>query len=439
MRIVQVVHGFPPNQVGSIEEYTREISRRLAKSNEVHVYSRDSNAFNPRYSEIAEEIEGVHVRRLNNPFTICNYRRYEDRAVTRKFRDLIRDTKPDLIHVQHLWGLSASILSASSEASIPVVMTLHDYWLICRRMSLLRPDLQLCSGPGAKKCLDCRLMELRRFRVTELARKALRLVPDELWDEASIALATQMLNTSSSKLLETILEHSSRTRYLSEIAKTVNHFIAPSEFVRDTYGAFGFPSRSIIVRPHGVNTSQFTNLVKSRSNKVRFAFIGSVDEHKGLHVLVQAFNILVGKDAELNVWGATPAPRYLEELKQINKNPNLKFMGFHKDPASIFRQTDVLVVPSIMYETFSLVAREALLTGTPVIASDLGALSEAVIEGGTGFLFPRNNPIALARCMTRFVENRELLTQMKTNLPSVRSMDEHVQELESIYEGMIHP
>lgn len=279
-------------------------------------------------------------------------------------------------------------------------------------------------------------MELRRFRIAELARKAFRLIPDRIWNNASISVAMQMLRASSSELQQTIFSHSSRTRYLAEIAKAVDLYIAPSQFVRDLYVAFGFPSESIIVCPHGVKTDQFANSAKSRSNKVRFAFMGSVDEHKGLHVLVQAFNSLVGKDAELQIWGATPSPRYLEKLRHLSRNPNLRFMGFHTAPVSILRETDVLIVPSIMYESFSLAAREAFLTGTPVIASNLGALPEAVTDEKNGLLFPRNNPTALARCMLRFVEDRELLVRMQRNIPDVKGMDEHVRELESIYGGI---
>jgi glycosyltransferase involved in cell wall biosynthesis len=280
-------------------------------------------------------------------------------------------------------------------------------------------------------------MELRRLGFPELVRYGCRLVPEHFWDSASETAAQRMLRGRSPLLDQLLFTHSSRTRYLAETAKAVDLFIAPSKFVRDVYEDLGFPRRSIMICPHGVRGDRFVNQTKSKSGKVRFAYIGSVDEHKGLHVLVRAFNRLVGKDAELRIWGAIPNPRYLRELRLLNENPNLQFMDYCDDAASILLGTDVLVVPSIMYESFSVATREAFLTGTPVIASSIGALPEVVAEGVNGFMFPPSDWVRLAICMLRFVEDPELVSRMQKNMPVVKTIDEHVQELECIYDEVI--
>ena len=108
-----------------------------------------------------------------------------------------------------------------------------------------------------------------------------------------------------------------------------------------------------------------------------------------------------------------------------------------EDLPEVLNDQDVLVLPSICPETFSLVIREANLMGLPVIASRIGAIPEAVHEGVNGFLFEPGNVGELRRLMLRFIEDPELVRKMASHMPKTKFMEEHAMELEGIYQGII--
>ena len=105
--------------------------------------------------------------------------------------------------------------------------------------------------------------------------------------------------------------------------------------------------------------------------------------------------------------------------------------------SEILKDQDVVILPSIWPETFSLVIREANLMGLPVIASRIGAIPEAVHEGVNGFLFEPGNVGELRRLMLRFIEDPDLARKMASHMPKTKFMEEHAMELEEIYQGII--
>lgn len=116
-------------------------------------------------------------------------------------------------------------------------------------------------------------------------------------------------------------------------------------------------------------------------------------EHKGLHVLVKAFSLLDAKNASLLIYGDTGAnPLYTKLIKEIsNEDKRIKFMGtFPNDQImKIFKDIDVLVVPSIWYENTPLVIFSAFAAKTPVIGTDIGGITEVVKHGYNGMVFPK--------------------------------------------------
>jgi glycosyltransferase involved in cell wall biosynthesis len=111
-------------------------------------------------------------------------------------------------------------------------------------------------------------------------------------------------------------------------------------------------------------------------------------------------------------------------------------MGRYTDVREPYSNVDVLVVPSICYESFSLVIREAFITQTPVIASDIGALTEAVQDGKTGLLFQSGNPDDLYEKIRSIIENPDLMKKFKSNIKPVKTIQEQAKEIEAIYEDL---
>jgi len=153
MRILQVVHSFPPGDFGGTEMYTYSLSMELSKTREVYVlYPAYGGS---RYDLNYLKRNGLNIYELNIPFSerimrLFNFKSsYLDAKVEEKFRELLIKIKPDCIHFQHLIGLSASLIKIANEKGIPTVLTLHDYWFICPAIQLLKCNSTICKTTRA--------------------------------------------------------------------------------------------------------------------------------------------------------------------------------------------------------------------------------------------------------------------------------------------------
>ena len=106
----------------------------------------------------------------------------------------------------------------------------------------------------------------------------------------------------------------------------------------------------------------------------------------------------------------------------------------------ILRRIDLLVIPSLWHETFSIVAREALLSGTPIVASEVGAIPEVVRSGQNGLLVPAGDTDSLHHALHSLSTNRDLLARLRDgtllSAKEITGMKDHVRKVELIYQSM---
>jgi hypothetical protein len=137
------------------------------------------------------------------------------------------------------------------------------------------------------------------------------------------------------------------------------------------------------------------------------------------------------------MYGATVPARqaYADRLRDETQGLPVRFFdGYRHDQiASILAQHDVLVMPMIWEETFSILTREALSAGLPVIAARRGALPEAVQDGVNGLLFEPENAADLRRCLLRLIAEPELVRRLGDYETQVKTLDEYAEEIENIY------
>ena len=156
MRILHIVHGYPPHGHGGAELYAESVATRLARQwgDQVCVLTREHVESEPEFRIREEFRPGVSLFWINNTFRTT--RRFEDTYVnariTAQAARIIDRVRPDVAHIHHLTCLSTTIVDALASRGIPVVVTLHDYWLICHRGQLLDRTLARCEGPGDQGC-----------------------------------------------------------------------------------------------------------------------------------------------------------------------------------------------------------------------------------------------------------------------------------------------
>jgi glycosyltransferase involved in cell wall biosynthesis len=159
VRILLIVHGFPPAASGGTEVYVRDLAAALAASggDDVMVLTRESDAHRPELSVRVSADGPVRVTTVNNTFQSCMSfeESYANPAIERIAGGVLDDWQPDVAHVQHLTCLSTAIPRQAARRGIPVVATLNDYWLICHRGQLVDLDGRRCQGPFEGGCARC--------------------------------------------------------------------------------------------------------------------------------------------------------------------------------------------------------------------------------------------------------------------------------------------
>src|SRR5262245_17382514 len=149
MRVVIVVHGFPPRAQGGSEIYAQAHARELVRQfgDEVLVLTREQDVHRPEYAVRTEQRDGFRVVWINNTFrqTRSFEESYRNEAIGSIAEHVIDEFRPDAAHIHHLTCLSTTIVPSLSARSVPCFMTLHDYWLMCHRGQLLDRDLRICN------------------------------------------------------------------------------------------------------------------------------------------------------------------------------------------------------------------------------------------------------------------------------------------------------
>jgi glycosyltransferase involved in cell wall biosynthesis len=436
LRVLLVVHGFPPETRAGTEVYTIEVAEELRRrGHHVSIVHRVADAGRPNYSLDVGEWSGFPIYRIVNHLDYAGIgETYHNEAIEEKFRWVLGATSPEVVHFQHALHLSTGCLRLAREAGAAVILTLHDYWFICPKVQLIRPDRSVCRlrrpGLGCVACASGRSAPIRIGKaLTPVLGPAMRAAIRG-W-----AAASKRTPRLGNRMLNNALALERRSPTILRDLEAVDLLVAPSPFLRDRYVEHGVRRDRIVVCRNGIRTKPLQGIVREPSSVLRIGFTGSLVWWKGLDVLVDAFQLLPQGVARLDVHGdhsSTEALRaYHEKLVARVRVPGVRFHGGYtadRLPA-LHREIDVLAVPSLWFENAPLAIQEAHAAGSPVVASRLGALPGLVRDGVDGLLFAPGDAKDLARVLRRLVDEPDLLPRLRRGIPRVKDVEEHVTEL----------
>jgi len=452
MKIVQVIHRFPPHSLAGSEIYTYTLSRELAKEHEVYVFHAINNPDSEEYEMRCGAYEGFQVCTINNTFKDCTsfQRTYKNDVIAKSFGCFLDEVQPDIVHFGHLLELSTTLIEEAKKRNIPVVFTLHDFWLFCQLGQLLKPDLSLCQGPTISECSKCLAPHLANSKgLRKLLHMVKRAVP-KFQQKTRLRKVLSVLYRHYAKVISlwNVNEHAhiqERAIHIKQICSLVDLFIAPSRFLLEKSVEFGIPKHKIIYCDNGFDMTLFYNFAKAPSPKVRFGYIGTLIPSKGIHVLLQAFNRIEKQNVELRIHGYF-APfqlgfeDYPDYLRSLCKKDTLQWCGKYenRDIERLLSHIDVLVVPSIWYENSPLTIHEAFIAGIPVITSNIGGMAELIRDGENGLLFEVGDSADLAKQMQTVIDNPELIERLKSNIQPVSPIETHTQEIAEVYARLVY-
>ena len=430
MKIVQVIHGYPMRYNAGSEVYTQGLAQALAGRHEVHVFTRQENAFLSEYAvrkDTDPSEPGITLHIINMARARDGYRH---QAVDDAFEDVLDEVKPDVVHIGHLNHLSTSLVFAARDRDVPVVFTLHDYWLMCPRGQFIQmyPEnpadpWAVCDGQVDGKCAE--RCYSRYFS------------GDQQEYELDADYWTGWVGR--------------RMAHVREVCDAVDVFVAPAMYLlRRFRDEFGLPEEKLIYLDYGFHLDRMAGRERVPGKPFTFGYIGTHIPAKGVDHLIQAFGQLSG-ESRLRIWGRdrgieTAGLRTLGRNLPRSAGDRVVWMGEYRNQdivPDVFSRCDAIVVPSIWAENSPLVIHEAQQARVPVITADYGGMAEYVHHEVNGLLFAHRDPESLARQMQRLSDDPELAMQLGNrgylqvangNVPDIR---DHALAVEQIYERLV--
>lgn len=364
MRILSISDFYPP-VIGGMERHVQSLSRELVRrGHSVAVATLE------REGSLPEELdEGVRVHRIAGmsralkPFYQSPERPFPptvpDPGIMLALNRVIRREEPDIVHGRGWIIYSALPLKRRSGAAF--IVTLHDYGLVCAKRTFVNRD-HICSGPRYRKCVRC--------------------AADAMGTAKSVGVTTGL--------------------YLSSpLHDQVDRFIAVSQAVAEaSAGRLGTRRRPIAVIPSFV-PDRVVDVARTAPRPAfvprcgeYLVFVGGLGRSKGLDVLLAAHAELTHR-LPLVVIATPPA----EQTIGLPADVTLVVGAEHDAVMGAWAHCVLGVVPSTWPEPFGQVAVEAMACGKPVIASNVGGLSDIVVDGESGCLVPPGDPVALRKAI----------------------------------------
>lgn len=408
------------------EVYTQSLAHALAGTHEVHVFTRQENSFLPEYA-LVHERDPLDARIALYIVNMARTRdRYRHLEVDNIFCDTLDRVKPDLVHIQHLNHLSTSLVFAAHERNIPIIFTLHDYWLMCPRGQFIQfypqnaSDMwSVCDGQHDLKC------------ATRCYQRYFSGAPDET--DHDVAYWSTWIGR--------------RMNHVRDICAQIDYFVAPSNYLLTRFrDEFGIPAERLVYLDYGFHVDRLNNRRRVPGEPFTFGYIGTHIPAKGVNHLIEAFRAVPG-EVQLRIWGRPRGSETTALQQQVNALPSEQqarviWMGEYTNQniiESVFNWCDTIVVPSIWAENSPLVIHEALQARVPVITADYGGMREYVQHDVNGALFQHRSTTDLANQMLRLASDPKFAAQLgrrgyiQSPDGNIPSMELHVQAVEQLY------
>lgn len=419
-KILLVTHNFPPESYGGVEIYTCNMAKALAARGYAVSVLYPEKAARDAVEAVEEgSFEAIRLHKLSvhPPSLIKTYGVLDFKTnkyclevtnpnTERLFEALLDREEIDLVHFQHLGVMLPFSLPRIAKAKGPrVCMTLHDAWLICPRTQLYIGETHsICDGPeSVEKCTKCLLLGCWPVRKSAISRM--------------LAL---------------------RQSYARELLRELDVVSVPSRYLANVFVRNGFGVKPLIVSPLGIHPVGRSGR-KEMSDTLRIGCFGSISEVKNTLFLVEAFKQVKG-NAQLILSGNGRRKFIDRVVRSAAGDARIEYRGPYTPDRlpEMFSEVDLAIVPSVI-ESFSLVVRESLSAGVPVIASAVGGIPEIIEHMRNGILFDPYDKYDLARRLQSLVDEPSLVKRLREGITPPKTMDQDADEWSFRYEALISP
>lgn len=421
LRILHVCEAYPPVYGGGAALYVRDVCQYLAAQGHQVTVLTGEDADRDELSLRADRDGEVQLLRYCVPafartdpegwrLSVVGWRAYQ-RRVAVLTTGVLAKVQPDLVNYHATRPLGEEPIRSASQQGYPIVAMLHEAWLVCGRVMLLRsPDGAACSGPGFLRCLGC--------LYSHYDGSSIRAIAKAPWRIARLGLMPAYRLWS---------RRSARAR--------IQGGIAYSRFMAAVHGAhLPGPIRYVNL---GVNMANLGNQRPVRPRvPFRFGFFGGLQPTKGLPRVLEAAQRLRdrGHVFEIRVWGPQLHLATVE-IKRRGLENHVVLRGAYAIDGlwDAYSEVDMAIMATEVAEPFGRIPQEAAAAGAPSIVPAIGGLVEQIRHGVDGLQFRFRDGQDLCRQMESVLADRLLLPRLIANLPAVPDTRVAAQQVEAIY------
>ena len=443
MRILHYFLGFPPYRSGGLTKFAFDLMQgQVDKGHEVSALWPGQINFFFKGVKIRQKksIRGISNYELVNPSPvplldgIRDAQAFTVRKDSNFFLSFLQEIKPQVIHIHTLMGLPKEFLEAAKELEIRTVFTSHDYFGLCPRATFFRDNKFCVEDNHCKNCVSCNAHALSTKKIVLLQSPLYRLLKDSwlikklrTYHKADISRKQQdsakiKIRLNSNKHADDYLKL--RLYYL-QMFSLIDVFHFNSTLTESIYKKHLRPrtSKVISITHKNIKDNRHLALDKKASANLRLTYLGGIVSYKGFFVLKQALDELWEsgfKNFELHLFGHIHKPA-----------PYMKWEGekySYGELENIFKNTDVLIVPSLWPETFGFTVLEALSYGVPVIVSENVGAKDIVKDAG---LIAKADSVDELK--TAILTMLKSLKKFHPENCEIKSWDSFLQEMENLY------
>lgn len=326
----------------------------------------------------------------------------ERKAFYQSLKTVLETEAIEVAHIHNVYQIIGNeVYEVLAAYRIPIVQTLHNFRFLCPAGLFMDNNHQICEKCSQGAFSNCFLKKCYQN------------------------------NYFKSLLMQGLVKQGRRA-----VQAHVSKFIALNPFYQQKYIEAGFKQEQIAIKPNFLFKPSHLPVYQHQQYAL---FIGRISPEKGIESLIDAFRDLHFK---LKIVG-TGEKHYVNTLKErASDNSLIEFCGFADglEKQTLLSQASFVVIPSIWYEAFGLVALEAYACGKAVIASNIGGLSTIVKDGETGFLFETLNVLALKNTLRTIIDN-DLFVELGRNgykyFCDKFTEVQNYQQLKNIYQSAI--
>lgn len=398
MKILHYFLGFPPYRTGGMTAFAVDLmTSQQEDGNEVYaLYPGKINfIFNKKNTKIIKRknVNNIVNFEIVNPLPISldeginNFEEFTKKCDKRVYENFLKIINPSVIHIHTLMGLHSEFIEVANELKIKIVFTTHDYFGICPKVTLYKYGEVCDNDSNCKDCICCcysalsmnKIKLMQTYLYKRVKNTFLLKILRKKHRNAFFAVLKPELKEKNEKLEKKCIEYQNLRKYYISMLENIDVIHFNSNLTKKVYLRYIKPKSYKVISITHKNIKDNRNNTHIESDKIRFTFLASTKPYKGFYLLKEALDELYGSmkyDFDLNVYS------YVNE-KDRSDYMNIFENGFkYSDLPDIFSKTDLLIAPSIWYETFGFTVLEAISYGVPVLVSNNVGAKDIIGNGG---------------------------------------------------------